>query len=91
MPGKKDEKVKYLERCVTLIGPVGGSDPLGLSKSHPCDQQNLSTLTRDVRLTLGADCLKDSKTATSVHDFLENLKRQSPATPASSTPNYDCN
>ena len=58
--------------CVALIGPVDGSDPLGLS--HPCDQQNLSTLTRDVRLTLGAGCLKDSKTATSAYDLSENLK-----------------
>ena len=57
---------------MALIGTMGGPDPLGLS--HPCDQQNLFTLARDVRLTLGAGCPKDSKTATSAHDFLENLK-----------------
>jgi len=54
------------------LNSVGGSDPLGLS--HPCDQQNLFTLARDVRLTLGAGCLKDSKTATSAHDLSESLK-----------------
>jgi len=47
-------------------------DPFGLSQ--PCDQQNLATLARDVRLTLGAGCQKDCKTANGSAELSENLK-----------------
>jgi len=72
MPGKKDEKVLHLAHITALIGPAGGSDPLGLSQ--PFDQQILATLAKDVRLTLGAGCQKDSKTANGSAEFSENLK-----------------